>query len=262
MSRRTTWNPIQRTRTLSVLHALGVITWRSFGSTPAVCRTAFSDGVRAAGHRFRFLSRWQPYFVAALAAVMVALVASSRHPSCAGMRPRAERGSRLAGGVLVKATGAGVCRSRLLRALGVLCHPARSVRNHVVRLRVCGGISRHHLRATAWAGFGCPRRSRAQPGAVAALLNNCRCRQFCWMPKRMKSFVSARPRWRSFSAVKNRSLVETSSRPSFLLSEAVQRLVDGAVAWNDRACFVGRSTARHRGARGARRAGGRRLPWC
>jgi PAS domain-containing protein len=109
MSRRATRNPIQRTRTLSVLHALGVITvafiWQHAGGVQnPLFLMVFALPVIGS----IFLSRWQPYFVAALAAVMVALVASSQAPE---LRWYAPAGLSVAAdwldGVLFRATGAG-----------------------------------------------------------------------------------------------------------------------------------------------------------
>jgi len=55
-----------------------------------------------------FLSRWQPYFVAALAAVMVALMASSQAPELRWYAPAGlSAAADWLSGVLVKATGAG-----------------------------------------------------------------------------------------------------------------------------------------------------------
>src|SRR6266403_4473366 len=109
MSRRTTWSPIQRTRTLSVLHALGVITvafiWQHAGGVQnPLFLMVFALPVIGSV----FLSRWQPYFVAALAAVMVALMASSQAPELRWYAPAGlSAAADWLGGVLVKATGAG-----------------------------------------------------------------------------------------------------------------------------------------------------------
>ena len=109
MSRRTTWSPIQRTRTLSVLHALGVITiafiWQHAGGVQnPLFLMVFALPVIGSV----FLSRWQPYFVAALAAVTVALVASSQAPELRWYAPAGlSAAADWLGGVLVKATGAG-----------------------------------------------------------------------------------------------------------------------------------------------------------
>ena len=109
MSRRTTRNPVQRTRTLSVLHALGVITvafiWQHAGGVQnPLFLMVFALPVIGS----IFLSRWQPYFMAALAAVMVAIVASSQAPELRWYAPAAlSAAADWLGGVLVKATGAG-----------------------------------------------------------------------------------------------------------------------------------------------------------
>src|SRR6266404_2686291 len=109
LSTRETRNPIRLTRTLTALHALGVITvafiWQHAGGVQnPLFLLVFALPVIGA----IFLSRWQPYFVATLAAVMVALMASSQAPELrwyvpAGLSAAAD----WLGGVLVKATGAG-----------------------------------------------------------------------------------------------------------------------------------------------------------
>ena len=109
MSGGTIRNPIRRTRTLSTLHALGVITvafiWQHAGGVHnPLFLMVFALPVIGA----TFLSRWQPYLVATLAAVVVALMASSQAPELrwyvpAGLGAAAD----WLGGVLVKATGAG-----------------------------------------------------------------------------------------------------------------------------------------------------------
>jgi PAS domain-containing protein len=81
MSRRTNPNPVGRTRTLSALHALGVITvafiWQHAGGLQnPMLLVAFALPVIGS----IFLSRWHPYLMATLAAVMVALVASAQAP--------------------------------------------------------------------------------------------------------------------------------------------------------------------------------------
>ncbi len=151
MSSGTVRNPIRRTRTLSALHALGVITvafiWQHAGGVHnPLFLMVFALPVIGA----TFLSRWQPYLVATLAAVLVALLASSQAPELRWYVP-----------------------AGLSAAADWLCAARR-----------CG--------PRCW--------------------NNYRCRQYCWIPIRMKSFVQARPQWRSFSALKSRSLVATSSR--------------------------------------------------
>src|SRR5712671_2687634 len=60
LSRRASLNPVGRARTLTALHALGIITLPVIGSI--------------------FLSRWQPYLMASLAVVLVTLVASAQAP--------------------------------------------------------------------------------------------------------------------------------------------------------------------------------------
>ncbi|HKC17246.1 MAG TPA: hypothetical protein VKC11_11130 [Steroidobacteraceae bacterium] len=81
LSRRPGDTPVARTRTLSALHALGVITmafiWQHAGGlqNPALL-VAFALPVIGS----IFLSRWQPYLMAALAVIMVALVASAQAP--------------------------------------------------------------------------------------------------------------------------------------------------------------------------------------
>ncbi len=81
LSRRTSGNPAGRTRTLSALHALGVITiafiWQHAGGLQnPVLLVAFALPVVGS----IFLSRWQPYLTATLAVVMVGLVASAQAP--------------------------------------------------------------------------------------------------------------------------------------------------------------------------------------
>ena len=109
MSRRTTGSPIRRTRTLSVLHALGVITiafiWQHAGGVQnPLFLMVFALPVIGS----IFLSRWQPYFVATLAAVLVALMASSQAPELRWYAPAGmSAAAGWLGGVLVKATGGG-----------------------------------------------------------------------------------------------------------------------------------------------------------
>src|SRR5437763_1109978 len=81
LSSRATRNPLRLTRTLSVLHTLGVITvafiWQHAGGVQnPLFLMVFALPVIGA----TFLSRWQPYLMAMLAAVMVALMASSQEP--------------------------------------------------------------------------------------------------------------------------------------------------------------------------------------
>jgi PAS domain-containing protein len=81
LSRRTNPSAVGRTRTLSALHALGVITvafiWQHAGGLQnPMLLVAFALPVIGS----IFLSRWQPYLMALLAVVMVALVASAQAP--------------------------------------------------------------------------------------------------------------------------------------------------------------------------------------
>ncbi len=109
LSSRAAANPVRRTRTLSALHALGVIAvafiWQHAGGLQnPLFLMAFALPVIGS----ILLSRWQPYFVATLAAVLVALIASSQAPELrwyvpAGLSAAAD----WLGGALVKATGAG-----------------------------------------------------------------------------------------------------------------------------------------------------------
>jgi PAS domain-containing protein len=109
LSSRATRNPLRLTRTLSVLHALGVITvafiWQHAGGVQnPLFLMVFALPVIGA----IFLSRWQPYFMATLAAVAVAFIAASQAPELrwyvpAGLRVAAD----WLGGFLVKATGSG-----------------------------------------------------------------------------------------------------------------------------------------------------------
>jgi PAS domain-containing protein len=74
-------NPSRRTRTLAGLHALGVIAiafiWQHAGGLQnPLFLMVFALPVIGS----IFLSRWQPYFMAALAAVVVTLIASSEAP--------------------------------------------------------------------------------------------------------------------------------------------------------------------------------------
>jgi PAS domain-containing protein len=109
LSSRATRNPLRLTRTLSALHALGVITvafiWQHAGGVQnPLFLMVFALPVIGA----TFLSRWQPYFVAALAAVMVALMASSQAPELRWYAPAGlSAAADWLGGVLVKATGVG-----------------------------------------------------------------------------------------------------------------------------------------------------------
>jgi len=109
LSSRATRNPLRLTRTLSVLHTLGVITvafiWQHAGGVQnPLFLMVFALPVIGA----TFLSRWQPYFVAALAAVMVALMASSQAPELRWYAPAGlSAAADWLSGVLVKATGAG-----------------------------------------------------------------------------------------------------------------------------------------------------------
>jgi PAS domain-containing protein len=109
LSSRATRSPIRLTRTLSALHALGVVTvafiWQHAGGVQnPLFLMVFALPVIGA----IFLSRWQPYFMATLAAVVVALMAASQAPELRWYVPAGL--SAAAGwlaGVLVKATGAG-----------------------------------------------------------------------------------------------------------------------------------------------------------
>ena len=109
LSSRATRNPLRLTRTLSVLHALGVITvafiWQHAGGVQnPLFLMVFALPIIGA----TFLSRWQPYFVATVAAVAVAFIAASQAPELrwyvpAGLRVAAD----WLGGVLARATGTG-----------------------------------------------------------------------------------------------------------------------------------------------------------
>jgi PAS domain-containing protein len=109
LSSRATRNPIRLTRTLSALHALGVITvafiWQHVGGVQnPLFLMVFALPVIGA----IFLSRWQPYFMATLAAVMVALMAASQAPELRWYAPTGlGAAADWLGGVLVKATGTG-----------------------------------------------------------------------------------------------------------------------------------------------------------
>jgi len=81
LSRRASLNPVGRARTLTALHALGVITvafiWQHAGGLQnPVLLVAFALPVIGS----IFLSRWQPYLMASLAVVLVTLVASAQAP--------------------------------------------------------------------------------------------------------------------------------------------------------------------------------------
>ena len=109
LSSRAAANPVRRTRTLSALHALGVIAvafiWQHAGGVQnPLFLMVFALPIIGA----TFLSRWQPYFVATLAAVAVAFIAASQAPELrwyvpAGLRVAAD----WLGGVLARATGTG-----------------------------------------------------------------------------------------------------------------------------------------------------------
>ena len=109
LSSRETRNPIRLTRTLTGLHTLGVITvafiWQHAGGVQnPLFLLVFALPVIGA----IFLSRWQPYLMAMLAAVMVALMASSQEPELRWYAPAGlSAAADWLGGVLVKATGAG-----------------------------------------------------------------------------------------------------------------------------------------------------------
>ena len=109
LSSRATRNPIRLTRTLSALHALGVVTvafiWQHAGGVQnPLFLMVFALPVIGA----IFLSRWQPYFMATLAAVVVALMAASQAPELRWYAPAGlSAAAGWLGGVLVKATGAG-----------------------------------------------------------------------------------------------------------------------------------------------------------
>jgi len=109
LSSRETRHPIRLTRTLTALHTLGVITvafiWQHAGGVQnPLFLLVFALPVIGA----IFLSRWQPYLMATLAAVMVALMASSQAPELRWYAPAGlSAAADWLGGVLVKATGAG-----------------------------------------------------------------------------------------------------------------------------------------------------------
>jgi len=109
LSSRATRNPLRLTRTLSVLHALGVIAvafiWQHAGGVQnPLFLMVFALPVIGA----IFLSRWQPYFVATLAAVMVALMAASQAPELRWYVPAGvSAAADWLGGALVRTTGAG-----------------------------------------------------------------------------------------------------------------------------------------------------------
>src|SRR5437667_3617268 len=94
---------------LSSLHALGVAAmvfiWHHAGGLQnPLFLLVFALPVIGA----IFLSRWQPYLMAMLAAVMVALMASSQEPELRWYAPAGlSAAADWLGGVLVKATGAG-----------------------------------------------------------------------------------------------------------------------------------------------------------
>ncbi len=81
LSRRTSRNPAARNRTFAALHAVGVVTiafiWQHAGGlqNPALL-VAFALPVIGS----IFLSRWQPYLMATLSIVLVALVAAAQAP--------------------------------------------------------------------------------------------------------------------------------------------------------------------------------------
>jgi hypothetical protein len=109
MSGRAATNQVRRTRTLSALHALGVIAvafiWQHAGGLQnPLFLLVFALPIIGS----IFLSRWQPYFVATLAAVMIALMASSQAPELRWYAPPGlSAAADWLGAVLVKATGAG-----------------------------------------------------------------------------------------------------------------------------------------------------------
>jgi len=109
MSSRAAGNPVRRTRTLSALHALGVIAvafiWQHAGGLQnPLFLMVFALPVIGS----IFLSRWQPYLVAALAAVTVGLMASSQAPELRWYAPAGlSAAAEWLGAVLVRATGAG-----------------------------------------------------------------------------------------------------------------------------------------------------------
>src|SRR5256714_14403026 len=108
-SSRETRSPIRLTRTLTGLHTLGVITvafiWQHAGGVQnPLFLLVFALPVIGP----IFLSRWQPYLMATLAAVMVALMASSQAPELRWYAPAGlSAAADWLGGILVKATGAG-----------------------------------------------------------------------------------------------------------------------------------------------------------
>jgi hypothetical protein len=109
MSGRAARNKVRRTRTLAALHALGVMAvafiWQHAGGLQnPLFLMVFALPVIGS----IFLSRWQPYFVATLAAAMVALMASSQAPELRWYAPAGlSTAADWLDGVLVKATGAG-----------------------------------------------------------------------------------------------------------------------------------------------------------
>jgi len=109
LSSRETRHPIRLTRTLTALHTLGVITvafiWQHAGGVQnPLFLLVFALPVIGA----IFLSRWQPYLMATLAAVMVALMASSQAPELRWYAPAGlSAAADWLGALLVRATGAG-----------------------------------------------------------------------------------------------------------------------------------------------------------
>ncbi len=132
-------------RALTALHALGVLVvafvWQHAGGLQnPLFLMVFALPVIGS----IFLSRWQPYLMALLAAVAVALIAAIQAPELRWYAPGLNDGRRLAGeSSRRRAAAPRLPFAGLLCAVGVLRGAAGGVRHHAVRLRGRRGVPRH-----------------------------------------------------------------------------------------------------------------------
>jgi len=217
LSSRATRNPIRLTRTLSALHALGVIAvafiWQHAGGVQnPLFLMVFALPVIGA----IFLSRWQPYFVPR-GCSHGGTGAASQAPELRWYVPLGLSATvDWLGGVLVRTTGAGSLRSRASTRPPYF---RGMLEAFVIMLFACAVASEYSVASSS----DCvdrlrpPAPRRAQPGAVVPLVDQLPLPRSCWMPRRMKSFAQARRSGEVFRAVMSRSLAAYFFQRSTLL---------------------------------------------